>query len=212
MSDAAWRSMRFGGGRGKKGHLGLLILVAWLITLLIAPILSRVLALAVSRKRELLADATGAQFTRNPAALASALLKIEHAHVPTKAIGQGSAHLLYRRSLGPAADAQGGLRGRPVGHASTHGPAGRLPQGNGLPVRKDRGLARDGLTSSCRLFRAIDVRQDDPTEFLVPRGDVSILQQQGGAPERRKTAEQFRIARSLQCFVFRGHAIPHGIA
>jgi heat shock protein HtpX len=106
MSDAAWRSMRFGGsrgkggGRGKKGHLGLLILVAWLITLLIAPILSRLLALAVSRKRELLADATGAQFTRNPAALASALRKIEDANAPTKSIGRGSAHLCIADPLG----------------------------------------------------------------------------------------------------------------
>ncbi len=106
MSDAAWRSMRFGGGRGKggghgkKGHLGLLILVAWLITLLIAPLLSRVLALAVSRKRELLADATGAQFTRNPAALASALRKIEDADASTKSIGRGSAHLCIADPLG----------------------------------------------------------------------------------------------------------------
>jgi heat shock protein HtpX len=106
MSDAAWRSMRFGGGggkgggRSKKGNLGLLILIVWLITLLVAPILSRLLALAVSRKRELLADATGAQFTRNPAALASALRKIEDADAPTKSIGRGSAHLCIADPLG----------------------------------------------------------------------------------------------------------------
>ena len=107
MSDAAWRSMRIGGrakggGRsgGKKGGLGAVILVLWLITLLVAPILSRMLALGVSRRRELLADATSAQFTRNPEALADALRKIEDAHAPTTVIGRGSAHLCIADPLG----------------------------------------------------------------------------------------------------------------
>ena len=107
VSDAAWRSMRVGGrargggGRGgKKGGLGAVILVLWVITLLVAPILSRLLALAVSRKRELLADATGAQFTRNPAALGAALRKIEDISAPTTAIGRGTAHLCIADPLG----------------------------------------------------------------------------------------------------------------
>ena len=49
--------------------------------------------MAVSRKREYLADATGAQFTRNPMALASALTKLEAAASPTRAITRGAAHL-----------------------------------------------------------------------------------------------------------------------
>ena len=107
MSDAAWRSMRVGGraksgrsGGGKKGGLGAIVLVLWLITLLVAPILSRLLALGVSRKRELLADATAAQFTRNPRALADALRKIEDTHAPTTAIGRGTAHLCIADPLG----------------------------------------------------------------------------------------------------------------
>ena len=106
MSDAAWRSMRVGGraktgGRGgKKGGLGAIILVAWLLSLLVAPLLSRLLALGVSRKRELLADAAGAQFTRNPAALADALRKVEDAKSATKGIGRGSAHLCIADPLG----------------------------------------------------------------------------------------------------------------
>jgi heat shock protein HtpX len=110
MSDAAWRTMRIGGrgrsggrsggGGGKKGNLGAVILVLWLITLLVAPILSHLLALGVSRKRELLADASGAQFTRNPGALAAALRKIEDCKEPTVAIGRGSAHLCIADPLG----------------------------------------------------------------------------------------------------------------
>ncbi len=85
-----------GGGGGKKGGAGALVaflLIAWLFSVILAPIVSRLLALGVSRKREFLADATAAQFTRNPAGLASALRKIEDAAEPTRAIKQGTAHL-----------------------------------------------------------------------------------------------------------------------
>lgn len=106
MSDGMGRMFRFGNlpsrggsGRGVRGSgkggnpLGLIILVLWVLTLIIAPIVSRILAMAVSRKREYLADATGAQFTRNPAALAAALEKLEAAAEPTRAITRGAAHL-----------------------------------------------------------------------------------------------------------------------
>jgi heat shock protein HtpX len=105
MSDGMGRMLRGGrtGGRrvsggssgGRKGGnpLAIVILVLWLLTLVVAPIVSRILAMAVSRKREFLADATGAQFTRNPMALASALQKLEAATSPTRAITRGAAHL-----------------------------------------------------------------------------------------------------------------------
>jgi heat shock protein HtpX len=93
--------VRLGGGGGSSGSRGkgggnplaLVILVLWLLTLIVAPIVSRILAMAVSRKREYLADATGSQFTRNPMALASALEKLEAASAPTRAITRGAAHL-----------------------------------------------------------------------------------------------------------------------
>jgi heat shock protein HtpX len=78
---------------GKGNPLGIIILVLWLLTLVVAPVISRILAMAVSRKREYLADATGSQLTRNPMALASALEKLEAASDPTRAISQGAAHL-----------------------------------------------------------------------------------------------------------------------
>ena len=82
---------RAGGKKG--GQLGLIVLVFWLISLVLAPIISRLLSMAVSRRREYLADATGAQFTRNPMALAHALEKLEGATGATRSIKQGSAHL-----------------------------------------------------------------------------------------------------------------------
>jgi heat shock protein HtpX len=80
-------------GSGKGNPLGVVILVLWLLTLVVAPVVSRLLAMAVSRKREYLADATGAQLTRNPMALASALEKLEGASGATQSITQGAAHL-----------------------------------------------------------------------------------------------------------------------
>ena len=70
-----------------------MILVLWLLTLVVAPVVSRLLAMAVSRKREYLADATGAELTRNPMALASALEKLAAATAATQSITQGAAHL-----------------------------------------------------------------------------------------------------------------------
>ena len=82
-----------GRGSGKGNPLGVVILVLWLLTLVLAPVISRLLAMAVSRKREYLADATGAQLTRNPMALASALEKLDGASAATASISRGAAHL-----------------------------------------------------------------------------------------------------------------------
>jgi len=82
---------------------------------------SRILAMAVSRKREFLADATGAQFTRNPAALASALEKLNAASGPTRRISQGTAHLCI---VDPAAQVMSEPTGRFAAMLSSHPPIG----------------------------------------------------------------------------------------
>lgn len=131
ISDLTVRGLRFGGtgrsrgGGGKKsggGALGLVLLVVWLLTVILAPVISRMLALAVSRKREYLADATAAQFTRNPGALASALTKIEQAEAPTKSIKHGTAHLCIADPLGRRVNAREGFVANLL---ATHPPMGR---------------------------------------------------------------------------------------
>lgn len=95
-----WHSGRGGGvGRAvsrrgsKNGAVALVILALWLVTLVLAPLVSRLMQMAISRKREFLADATAAQYTRNPAALARALEKLDAERAPTRAVGRGAAHL-----------------------------------------------------------------------------------------------------------------------
>jgi heat shock protein HtpX len=107
ISEFGSRIMRFGGGRKRSsssksggGGLGALVFVVWLVALILAPFLSQLLAMAVSRQREYLADASAAQLTRNPGALAAALEKIDGAADPTRSIKKGSAHLCIADPLG----------------------------------------------------------------------------------------------------------------
>ena len=104
MHDGASRMFRPGGGSRDEGRkaspLVLALLVVWIVSWILAPIIAQLLALGVSRKREYLADAMSAQFTRNPLALASALQKIEGAEAPTTHIKRGAAHLCIADPLG----------------------------------------------------------------------------------------------------------------
>jgi heat shock protein HtpX len=115
LSDGARRMMWFGGGRGGRrdsrggaGPVVAILLVVWLIAMILAPIISQLLAMAVSRQREYLADASGAELTRNPLALANALEKIESSAEPTRAIKRGSAHLCIVDPLGRKANLREG--------------------------------------------------------------------------------------------------------
>jgi heat shock protein HtpX len=77
-----------------------ILLLVWLVAILLAPLIGQALAMLVSRSREYLADASGAELTRNPLALASALEKIESAHYPTESVKRGTAHLCIADPLG----------------------------------------------------------------------------------------------------------------
>jgi len=76
------------------------LFAVWILAIILAPTIGQALAMMVSRRREFLADASGAELTRNPLALASALEKIEQAHGPTVAVKRGTAHLCIADPLG----------------------------------------------------------------------------------------------------------------
>jgi heat shock protein HtpX len=101
LGDWMLRSLRYGryrgnrseraGGRG--GQAQILILVAAIILAIAAPIAAQLLRLAVSRRRELLADANGAFLTRYPEGLMSALKKLDEDTEPLEVANKSTAHL-----------------------------------------------------------------------------------------------------------------------
>ncbi len=125
LSDWATRGMWWGGGRrgsrdrGGGGAIGIVFLVLWLVGIILAPIIGQMLAMMVSRQREYLADASGAELTRNPLALAGALEKIDNAVEPTRSIKRATANLCIADPLGR----QVGLReGRVADLFASHPP------------------------------------------------------------------------------------------
>ena len=79
IAEIAIRLLFFGAGRSgnRKGGGNIIVVIIAIIFIILAPIFSRLTYLAISRKREYLADANGAYLTRNPEGLAKALEKIK---------------------------------------------------------------------------------------------------------------------------------------
>jgi heat shock protein HtpX len=109
MSEWARRGMMSGGSSRRRsrdrdggggGAGAAIFFVVWAVAIIAAPFVVQALAMMVSRKREYLADASGAELTRNPIGLARALEKIESAVAPTQSINRGSAHLCIADPLG----------------------------------------------------------------------------------------------------------------
>jgi heat shock protein HtpX len=127
LSDWARRGLFWGGGRRDKrssggssgGAIAVILLVLWIIGVILAPLISQLMAMAVSRKREYLADASGAELTRNPMGLANALQKLENASAPTVSIKRGAAHLCIVDPLGRKMNAKEGFAAELFG---THPP------------------------------------------------------------------------------------------
>jgi heat shock protein HtpX len=124
LSEFGLRAMRFGGGGKKRGRdgLGPILLVFWLVAMVLAPLITQLLSMAVSRQREYLADASGAELTRNPLALASALEKIDSAVEPTRSIKKGTGHLCIADPLGRSVNSK---EGSLADLFATHPPIGK---------------------------------------------------------------------------------------
>jgi heat shock protein HtpX len=116
------------------GPFLVVLLAVWLLTVLLTPLIGRLLATAVSRRREYLADASGAELTRNPLGLASALRKLEAATAPTARIHRGTAHLCIADPLGrPVNEREGWL----ADLFATHPPiAERIARLEGMGYRR----------------------------------------------------------------------------
>jgi heat shock protein HtpX len=120
LSDWILRSFFWGGGRRRSsdkqgGNAGSILVVVALALAVVAPLFAQLLKLAVSRKREYLADANGALLTRYPPGLASALRKLSEDKEPLEAANKATAHLYI---VNPLKD----IKGRMNVMFSTHPP------------------------------------------------------------------------------------------
>ncbi len=98
VADLMLRISMFGGERDEKKSV--VFMVLGLIAVMLAPLVATIIKLAISRKREFLADATGALITRYPDGLASALQKISNFHQPMRVQNNTIAHLFIADPTG----------------------------------------------------------------------------------------------------------------
>ncbi len=97
LGDWMLRAMYWGGGRKNRdddnNNLGAIFLVLGLVMALISPIIAQLIQLAISRRREYLADASSVKLTRQPSGLISALRKLGSDREPLEAANKATAHL-----------------------------------------------------------------------------------------------------------------------
>lgn len=105
LADTFMRVSMFGGGRSDDNRAGALTAVLAIAAMVIAPIAAQVMQLAVSRRREFLADTSGALLTRYPEGLASALLKIADYKAPMQNASSATAHLFISNPFGAGSGA-----------------------------------------------------------------------------------------------------------
>jgi heat shock protein HtpX len=101
LSDFFLRSLWFGGGRNndREGSGGAVFLIIGIVLAILAPIIASLIQLAISRKREYTADASGAILTRYPEGLANALKKIKEDNTATSHATKATAHMYFSNPL-----------------------------------------------------------------------------------------------------------------
>ncbi|MDO8509901.1 MAG: M48 family metallopeptidase [bacterium] len=93
----------FGGGRrrnGDSGNIGAIFAIIGIVLAILSPLIAELIKLAISRRREYLADASGALLTRYPEGLAKALEKIAAENQPMQNASQATAHLFIANPFG----------------------------------------------------------------------------------------------------------------
>ena len=114
LADWMIRVQWYGGGRRRSsndsssGQLGIIFLVLGIILAILSPLIAQLIKLAISRKREFLADASSALLTRYPEGLVRALEKIAVQAAPLKRANNATAHLYIANPFG--AKAKKGLK------------------------------------------------------------------------------------------------------
>ncbi len=100
FANIAIRMSYFGGGRDRESNKNPLILIAFIAAIILAPLAAQLIELAISRKREFLADASGALLTRYPEGLESALQKLGSYPAAMQRASTTTAHLFITNPFG----------------------------------------------------------------------------------------------------------------
>jgi heat shock protein HtpX len=103
LADIFLRATFFGGNDNRPdGKAGAILLIVGIALMILSPIIATIIQLMISRKREFLADATGAMLTRYPEGLASALEKISGASTgrKMKKANHATAHMFFANPFG----------------------------------------------------------------------------------------------------------------
>lgn len=108
LADFFWRVRFFRGDNRNTGNAGLVFLAFGLVLAIVAPLTAELIKLAISRKREFLADASGALLNRYPEGLARALEKISAVAQPVARANRATAHLYI---VNPFGSRRRGLKG-----------------------------------------------------------------------------------------------------
>lgn len=103
LADIFTRSLWFGGSRDSENRGGGLIVIVGIVLSILSPIIATLIQLAISRRREFIADASGALLTRYPEGLASALQKISSYNQPLAHASNATAHLYISNPFGAGA-------------------------------------------------------------------------------------------------------------
>ena len=93
-------AMFFGGGDNRDNRAGMLFLILGIVGIILAPLAAQMIQMAISRRREYLADVSGALLTRYPEGLASALEKIHNYARPMQKANTATAHLFIADPFG----------------------------------------------------------------------------------------------------------------
>jgi heat shock protein HtpX len=102
LSDIGIRSLWFGGGRRNRddnGGAGALLMIIALVFLVLAPIAAKLMQLAVSRRRETLADFSGVEMTRYPPGMVAALEKLRDDQTVVRSGSRATAHLWIEQPM-----------------------------------------------------------------------------------------------------------------
>jgi len=111
LADILLRTRIRGRSRDDGGNVGAILFVVGIILALLSPIIAQLIQLAISRRREFLADASGAALTKYPEGLASALEKIALDKEPLEAANKATSHLYISNPLKNHHDSVGWFAG-----------------------------------------------------------------------------------------------------